>query len=63
MIRTDVENVFLSEMIEEDAKYLIMGDDDNSVDAIIPQNFNDGGVFDSASSDEIMSDNDEESIF
>lgn len=59
--RTDVENIFYEDMLEEDANYLIMGDDDTCIDAIIPQNYGNGGVFDSTSSEEdIMSDDDED---
>ena len=58
--RTDVENLLYEEMLDEDAKYLIMGDDDSCIDAIVPQNYGDGGVFDSTSSEEdIISDDDE----
>lgn len=59
--RTDVENIFYEDMLEEDANYLIMGDDDTCIDAIIPQNYGNGGVFDSTSSEEdIMPDIDED---
>ena len=49
-------------MVEEDANYLIMGDHDDDIEAVIPQNYTDGGVFDSASSEEDL-DGDEDDIF
>lgn len=64
VFRTPVENLFMEEMIEEDANYLIMGDNDEDIEAVIPQNYNDGGIFDSASSEEdIMSEDDDDDIF
>ena len=50
-------------MVQEDANYLIMGDYDDDIDAVIPQNYGDGGVFDSTSSDEDMTDEDDNEIF
>ena len=44
-VRTDVENLFLSEMVEEDS-YFIMNED--NVDDIIPGN--NRGLFDDSSS-------------
>lgn len=61
--RTDVENIFYEDMLEEDANYLIMGDDDTCIDAIIPQNYGNGGVFDSTSSKEDIIPDDDEDIF
>lgn len=61
--RTDVENIFYEDMLEEDANYLIMGDDDTCIDAIIPQNYGNGGVFDSTSSEEDIILDDDEDIF
>jgi hypothetical protein len=49
-------------MVDEDANYLIMGDHDDDIEAVIPQNYTTGGVFDSASSEEDM-DNDEGDVF
>ena len=63
VFRTDVENLFYQEMVQEDANYLIMGDYDDDIDAVIPQNYADGGVFDSTSSDEDMTDEDDNEIF
>lgn len=61
-LRTNVENLLYSEMVDEDANYLIMGDHDDDIEAVIPQNYTTGGVFDSASSEEDM-DNDEGDVF
>ena len=63
VFRTDVENLFYQEMVQEDANYLIMGDYDDDIDSVIPQNYGDGGVFDSTSSDEDMTDEDDNEIF
>ena len=63
VFRTDVENLFYQEMVQEDANYLIMGDYDDDIDAVIPQNYGNGGVFDSTSSDEDMPDEDDNEIF
>ena len=63
VFRTDVENLFYQEMVQEDANYLIMGDYDDDIDAVMPQNYGDGGVFDSTSSDEDMTDEDDNEIF
>ena len=60
--RTGVENLLYEEMVEEDANYLIMGDHDDDIEAVIPQNYTDGGVFDSATSEEDL-DGDEDDIF
>ena len=50
-VRTDVENLLLNEMVEEDANYLIMGDYDSDIEAIIPDNVtNNDGLFGSSSS-------------
>lgn len=54
--RTDVENLLYEEMVDEDANYLIMGDNDDDIEAVVPQNYDVGGVFDSASSEEDNSD-------
>lgn len=62
VFRTDVEKLFYEEMVEEDANYLIMGDYDDDIDAVIPQNYGNGGIFDSTSSEEDMID-DEDDIF
>ena len=59
-LRTDVENVLYEEMVDEDANYLIMGDHDDDIEAVIPQNYTTGGVFDSASSEEDMDYNDDD---
>ena len=61
-LRTNVENLLYGEMVDEDANYLIMGDYDDDIEAVIPQNYTTGGVFDSASSEEDM-DNDEGDVF
>ena len=62
-LRTDVENVLYEEMVDEDANYLIMGDHDDDIEAVIPQNYTTGGVFDSASSEEDMDYTDEDDVF
>lgn len=50
-IRTDVENLFLSEMVEED-RMLIMAED--TIDDIIPENTT--GLFDDVSSESNLED-------
>ena len=57
-LRTDVENVLYEEMVDEDANYLIIGDHDDDIEAVIPQNYTTGGVFDSSSSEADMDYND-----
>ena len=61
--RTDVENLLYKEMVEEDANFLIMGDNDEDIEAIVPQNYGDGGIFDSASSEEDLTSDDDEYLF
>ena len=63
VFRTDVENLFYQEMMQEDANYLIMGDYDDDIDAVIPQNYGDGGVFDSTSSEEYIADEENNDVF
>ena len=61
-LRTNVENLLYGEMVDEDANYLIMGDHDDDIEAVIQTNYTTCGVFDSASSEEDM-DNDEGVVF
>lgn len=53
-VRTDVENLFLSEMVEEDRMFIMTED---SIDAIIPENnkglFDDNEFGDSSSEDDL----------
>lgn len=49
--RTDVENLFLSEMVEEDRDFIMTED---TIDDIIPEN--NRGLFDDASSDADLED-------
>lgn len=53
--RTDIENLLLNEMVEEDANYLIMGDDDDNVEAIV-SNYSGAGMFNSSSEDSMIDD-------
>ena len=58
-LRTGVEDLMLSEMVEEDAHFLIMGDDD--IEPIIPDNFNSGdGLFGDSTSGTLDTDDDED---
>ena len=53
--RTDIENLLLNEMVEEDANYLIMGDDDDNVEAVV-SNYSGAGMFNSSSEDSMIDD-------
>lgn len=50
-----VENLFFEDMIEEDANYLIMGDHDEDIEAVVPQTLK-TGLFDDTSSDDALDD-------
>ena len=51
----DIERLFLDDMLEEDANYLIMGDHDEDIEAGIPQTLK-TGLFDNTSSEEATDD-------
>ncbi len=51
--RTDVENLFLKEMLQEDQEMIINETDDLAVDTIIPDEVGDAGLFGDSSSDDI----------
>jgi len=51
--RTDVENLFLKEMLQEDQEMIINETDDLAVDTIIPDEVGDTGLFGDSSSDDI----------
>ena len=55
----DVEKLFLSEMIEEDANYLIMGDHDEDIEAVVPQTLK-TGLFDNTSSEDALDEEDDD---
>lgn len=55
--RTDVENLFLEELVEEDATFLVNGFEDNA-DDIIASN-TDQGLFDDTSSEDGFEDSGE----
>ena len=57
-IRTDVEKLLLNEMIEEDANYLIMGDNDADIEAVVPSNYDNGLFSNSSSEDDLLYDDD-----
>lgn len=58
-IRTDVENLFLSEMVEEDRSFIMMED---TIDDIIPENTM--GLFgDTSSGDSLDSILDDDDLF
>ena len=51
--RTDVENLFLKEMLQEDQEMIINETDDLAVDTIIPDEVGNTGLFGDSSSDDI----------
>lgn len=55
--RTDIENLFLEELVEEDATFLVNGFEDNA-DDIIASN-TDQGLFDDTSSEDGFEDSGE----
>ena len=57
-IRSKVESLFLQEMLQEDATYLIMNDEEDDVDAVLANTSN--GLFDSTSSNEDPYEEDDE---
>lgn len=70
-VRTDVENVFLKEMVTEDNQFLVLGECDELDDMIDPDPSS-GGLFDDDSSDDeylsididdIMNDDDDAYLF
>ena len=58
--RTDIENLLLEEMIEEDANFIINGEYDSDVEAVFDNYDNSGGLFSNTSSEDIESDEDED---
>lgn len=54
-IRTDVENLLLSEMVEDDEFFINGGALEEAMDAIVPANTN-PGLFDDATSDDDLVD-------
>ena len=60
VFRTDIENLLLEEMIEEDANFIINGEYDSDVEAIFDNYDNSGGLFSNTSSEDIDSDEDED---
>lgn len=55
--RTDVENLFLEELVEEDATFLVNGFEDNADDLIASNT--DQGLFDDTSSEDGFEDSGE----
>lgn len=62
VFRTDIENLLLEEMIEEDANFIINGEYDSDVEAVFDNYDNSGGLFSNTSSEDIDS-NEDEDIF
>ena len=60
VFRTDIENLLLEEMIEEDANFIINGEYDSDVEAVFDNYDNSGGLFSNTSSEAIDSDEDED---
>ena len=60
VFRTDIENLLLEEMIEEDANFIINGEYDSDVVAVFDNYDNSGGLFSNTSSEDIDSDEDED---
>lgn len=60
VFRTDIENLLLEEMIEEDANFIINGEYDSDVEAVFDNYDNSGGLFSNTSSEDIDSDDDED---
>ena len=60
VFRTDIENLLLEEMIEEDANFIINGEYDSDVEAVFDNYDNSGGLFSNTSSEDIDSDEDED---
>lgn len=58
--RTEVENLLLSEMVNEDAHYLVMGEGDD-VEDLIPDNAF-GGLFSSNTSSDVLFDSEDDEI-
>ena len=60
VFRTDIENLLLEEMIEEDANFIINGEYDSDVEAVFDNYDNSGGLCSNTSSEDIDSDEDED---
>ena len=60
VFRTDIENLLLEEMMEEDANFIINGEYDSDVEAVFDNYDNSGGLFSNTSSEDIDSDEDED---
>lgn len=64
IIRTDVENLFLTEMVLEDRKYLILGEGDDSViDDMTSDAEECGGLFDECGDKEEPCDIEEDAFY
>ena len=56
-IRTDVENLFLMEMVEQDRKFLFLGEnDDSAIDDMVEETVNSKSLFE----DSLISDEDDD---
>lgn len=56
-IRTDVENLFLIEMVEQDRKFLFLGEnDDSAIDDMVEETVNSKSLFE----DSLISEEDED---
>ena len=56
-IRTDVENLFLMEMVEQDRKFLFLGEnDDSAIDDMVEETVNSKSLFE----DSLISEEDED---
>lgn len=56
-IRTDVENLFLIEMVEQDRKFLFLGEnDDSAIDNMVEETVNSKSLFE----DSLISEEDED---
>lgn len=54
--RTDVENLFLKEMVEEDVDDILNESDYDAVDAIVPENLEGNSIFGDSSSQSALDD-------
>lgn len=60
VFRTEIEEMMLQDMVVEDAKFLLLGDDENEVDSVISNtSLSLFGDDDSVSSDDLMDDDDD----
>lgn len=59
-LRTEVESLFLEEMVDEDAKFLIMGENDEDIESIVPENVSGSSIFDDTTSNDITLDDDDD---